>query len=101
MARILALNSSVFVQVQYWFQQSRYPEPAQPAPASSPGALAGILLEWQRAQRSAKTSLPRVSLALSLVKYAAPPGASSSLCGALGFRKNRAMAGVCAAVAPQ
>ena len=37
-------------------------------PGSIPGAPAGILLEWQRAQRSAKTILPRSSLASSLVR---------------------------------
>src|SRR5215831_19252766 len=38
----------------------------------------GRLLEWQLAQLSAKTILPCLRMASSLVRYSFPPGASSS-----------------------
>src|SRR3954470_14106749 len=58
------LNSSVFVHCQYLLQQAKYPDPAQPR-GSRPIAGVGSLLEWQCAQRSAKTILPCDSCALS------------------------------------
>ena len=54
----------------------------------------GSLLEWQRAQRSAKTIL--ASQSASSIRWSdslSPPGASFSLCGAVAFRKNSAMFG--------
>ena len=62
-------------------------------------AISGTFDEWQRAQFSAKTTLPRVSTRWSVVRNAAPPGASASLCGSVVFRKNRATSKVCASVA--
>ena len=62
-------------------------------------AISGTFDEWQRAQVSAKTTLPRESTPWSVVRNAAPPGASASLCGAVVFRKKRATSKVCASVA--
>ena len=55
---IFCLKSSVLVQIQYWLQLDM---------STCVGAV-GILLEWQRAQFSAKTILPRVSFSWSVVR---------------------------------
>src|SRR5437870_1967595 len=65
-AFILYLKSSVLDQAQYLPQSD----------SSTSAGAGGILLEWQRAQFSAKTTLPRVSFSASSVRYALPPGAS-------------------------
>src|SRR5262249_26633597 len=53
----------------------------------------GCLLEWQRAQFWAKTSLPRWSTCSSVVRYFFPPGASVSFKGFATSMKYRARAG--------
>src|SRR6266508_3896539 len=63
--------------------------------------LGGCLLEWQRAQFSAKTVLPCVSFCSSVVRWDCPLGASLRRSGRAVLRKNNAMSGVCCVVACQ
>ena len=63
--------------------------------------ICGILLEWQAAQVSANTTLPRITRSGSLSRYEAVSGVSFSRSGRAVTRKNIAMSGVRSSVARQ